>query len=308
MHIALLLCVLLSAPAHAGTKPAAEAPAPAPTAETPPTGRVVYSTFLAIRYNPLGLVGRLRAGYRHRLFASDNVLLSDAWFEAGADLTIAPTYVAVGPRLEIKPLAILVFGITYEFIGYFGVLNALMPFSSAQADYWEDTLDDLGKAGRSYGTYGSRLLLDATLQGKVGPIVIRSALRATSLNMDMRAGDTMFYDATNDLLLPDGGWGITNDLDVLGLVGKTILGARYSYADALHGTGGPGDLPTHRVGPAVAYVFHDNGLQAKVNKPTLLLLAQWHLTHPWRAGQRQHQGIPLIALALQWEGELWRKR
>lgn len=301
MHLLAVLAALL-------LTPAAARPPPAGPAEAPPTGRVVYSTFFAIRYNPLGLTGRLRTGYRHRLFESDNVLLSDAWVEAGADLTVTPTYVAVGPRLEVKPLAVLIFGVTYEYIGYFGVLNALMPFSSTQADYWEDTLDELGAAGRNVSSSGGRLLLDATLQGKAGPIVIRDALRGTLLHMALPEGDTMFYDATTDLLLPNRGWGLTNDLDVFGLVGKAIVGARYSYADALHGTGGPGDLPTHRLGPAFAYTFHDKGLQARVNKPTLLVLAQWHLTHPWRAGQRQHQAIPLIALAVTWEGQLWRSR
>jgi hypothetical protein len=87
--------------------------------------------------------------------------------------------------------------------------------------------------------------------------------------------------------------------------GKVIAGVRYTYADALHGTGGPGDLPTHRVGPLFAYTFHDRPAGTRFNRPTLLALVQWHAQHPWRAGARQTAAYPLIALALQFDGDLW---
>lgn len=99
-----------------------------------------------------------------------------------------------------------------------------------------------------------------------------------------------------------------NDLDVGASVSKALFGVRYTYADALHGTGGTVDQPTHRVGPLFAWTFKDKPYGARYNRPTILALVQWHASHPWRAGNRQTAAYPLIALAFQWDGDLWMGR
>ena len=136
-------------------------------------------------------------------------------------------------------------------------------------------------------------------------MIVRNTLTALRVDLALRDGATMSYDATQDLVLPDRGWAMINDLDLGAQAGKVIAGVRYTYADALHGTGGPGDLPTHRVGPLFAYTFHDRPAGTRFNRPTLLALVQWHAQHPWRAGARQTAAYPLIALALQFDGDLW---
>jgi hypothetical protein len=86
-----------------------------------------------------------------------------------------------------------------------------------------------------------------------------------------------------------------------------IVGARYSYADALYGTGGTGDQPGHRVGPLIAWRgVNRTGEQASIQHLTAFTLFQWHVSHPFRAGQVSSAGIPLFAIALQWDGEVWR--
>ncbi len=284
--------------------------APAPVAHAraddwEPQARVRYSNLLALRYNPLGLIERVQFSYRHRLFQNDHALFRGAWVDLGAEVSLAPTYLSGGPRLEIRPLSILGFSVTYEAIGYFGVLDAVMPMESTQQSYWETELSARGQQGDNQSGTGSRLTLSGLLQGKVGPVILRTQVSALRVELPLGGGATMMYDATQDLVLPNGGWAILNDLDFGAQIKKVLVGARYSYADALHGTGGPGDLATHRVGPIFAYTFHNRPSGARFDEPTLLLLVQWHAQHPFRAGQERHVGIPLIALAFQFQGDLW---
>lgn len=289
---------------------ATEAPAPARAAPASdvPVARFMYSNFVAIRVNPLGLVDRVRFGYRHRLFKRDGILFEQAFVDAGAEATLAPTYFSAGPRLEIQPLAILNLSATLEYIGYFGVIGALMPLEGPQADFWEDALEDRAAAGENYATGGTRLTLSAVLQGKVGPIILRNTFTALSVDLDLKDGSTVSYDATQDLVLPDGGWAILNDLDFGAMLKKATFGVRYSYADALHGTGGPGDLPMHRVGPLFAWTFHDRPSGARFDKPTILVLLQWYPQHPYRSGQEQSAAAPLAAVAFSFEGDLWTRK
>jgi hypothetical protein len=281
----------------------AEGPVVAAPALTVPRARVMYSSFTAIRVNPLGLVERVRFSYRHRLFANDGALFKGAWVDLGAELTVAPTFVSGGPRLEVRPLSILAFSATLEGMGYFGALGAVMPIASTSSSHWEDTLE--ARAGENYAARGTRLTLAGTLQGKAGPVILINTVTGLRVDLNLRPGDTLSYDATQDLVLPDGGWAVINDLDLGALVSKAAIGVRYTYADALHGTGGPGDQPTHRVGPLFAWTFHDRPAGARFNRPTLLTLVQWHVSHPYRAGQERNAGIPLVALALQFDGDLW---
>ena len=148
-HGALLAASLLSSAAFADEVPLAEVPrdgeapveaAPIEPAEDPapgfaPRARVVYSNLLGLRVNPAGLVERLRVGWRHRLFRRDSVLLTKAWIDLGVETTLAPTYASVGARVEIQPAAFLNLYATYEYIGYFGALGAVMPIANTSADY-----------------------------------------------------------------------------------------------------------------------------------------------------------------------------
>lgn len=302
------LCILLAT--SLGTAVAADEedpPLEVSESMTAPRARVMYTNFLALRINPSGLVEQVGFSYRHRFFESNHPLFEDAWIDVGPTITLAPTFGAGGVRVEVRPLAILSFSATYEFIGYFGVLNTITPFASTSSNYWESTIRRRGQAGENYAAMGSRTTLEALVQAKVGPVFVRNNVTLMSFNVDMRDGDRLFYDANLDLLVADAGWNLVDDLD-LGVVvnrDRTAIGIRYSYADALHGTGGDGDTPMHRVGPIVAHTFHERAPGARFNKPTLLTLLQWYPSHVYRAGTERPAAFPLIALALQFEGDLW---
>jgi hypothetical protein len=71
--------------------------------------------------------------------------------------------------------------------------------------------------------------------------------------------------------------------------------------------------PMFRMGPLIAYSFFDKP-EKKFNKPTLLLIAQWHLKQRWRttvqgAGLTDftHPAYPTITLGFAFFGDLWAK-
>jgi hypothetical protein len=132
----------------------------------------------------------------------------------------------------------------------------------------------------------------------------------------MRDGDRTFYDPILDIMMPNDGWMVTNDLDIFGLIDidqfNLALGARwtYSYAayDDRHYLPGEdiGAAPSneiHRLGPAIAFrIFSDPG--AIFDQPTIILICQWHLVHRWRTGADVDTGLPYIALAFNFQGDL----
>jgi hypothetical protein len=60
--------------------------------------------------------------------------------------------------------------------------------------------------------------------------------------------------------------------------------------------------PQTRLGPLIAYTFYeDEG--ALVDRPTLFFLANWWLNHRFRTGLDTPQALPMIAVALQVQGD-----
>ncbi|NUN15258.1 MAG: hypothetical protein HUU55_16645 [Myxococcales bacterium] len=153
---------------------------------------------------------------------------------------------------------------------------------------------------------GSLLTLSALFQAKFGPFAIRDRANLFRYDMDLHRNDTVFYNQYIDYLVKDGGFTLTNDLDLLyfsdfGL----IAGARYSLGVAFHDDSDTDAAElTQRVGPVLGYRFFDE-YGAAFNQPTVLLLVQWWLTHPYRTGDEVSQAIPYIALAFSFNGDLW---
>jgi hypothetical protein len=131
--------------------------------------------------------------------------------------------------------------------------------------------------------------------------------------MNLREGDRVFYDQVNDVLAPDEGWYLTNDVDLLYQTPdkRFVGGARYSQAfvfyDARHFAAGESPANrnnTHRVGPFVGYTFKSED-GASFNNPTVFLLVQWWLQNPNRAGgsDRVSQALPLLGVGFQMTGD-----
>ncbi len=276
-----------------------------------PPNQMYYQLTTVARLNPLGLISFGQVTYRRRLFRSNSIFTRDNYIGIGAIPTVSPAFGRIGAQVEIQPVPFLRFWATYEFVGYFGTFDYMQSFPDATADYSDTALGDLGDADTNYSMTGSQLTLSGTLQAKVGPLAIRSVLRATRPDYDIRDGDRVFYDIFYDMLIEDQNWMLNNDFDVLYLhADRWTAGIRYTWARSFMSdeancslTSCRDDIITHRVGPIIAYT-HFKEYKARFNGPTVLLALNWWIKHPYRTGQDVSQALPYILLGFSFSGDL----
>jgi len=285
---------------------------PAPLSLLAPKHRLVYKNLFALRYNPLGLVNENAMGWAMRLYEKRGALFEPAYLGVKLHTFVSPAYSRVGPQVEFSPLAILNLTATYDFIGYYGTFNQMQSFGTPAANYSDTQLEANDEDGASYPTYGSMVTLSALLQAKAGPIAVRDNLKGYYTDFKLRDGGNVFYDQTLDILVPDGGWSLTNDLDLLYLFKFGLkVGGRYTltqafYKDRHFQSGEPitkPNGPTHRIGPAVLYTIYDKP-ERRFNKPTIILLSQWWARHRYRTGADVNGAVPYVVLGFLFEGDL----
>ena len=271
-----------------------------------------YTNSLFVRVNPLGLIDTFRLGYKHRLQVSDTAFGRDAYVFAGASVVASPAFGRIGAHVEVEPVSPLRFSATYEFVGYFGTFGQVQGFPGPDVDYSDSALEVGDEAGRDHPRIGHVLTLGAQAKFKVEWFAFRNTFTAVRYDLNLPAGEVAFYDQTYDRLAPDGGFLLLNDLDLMGVFHHLRVGARYTWTDSLYAGSpetAPGDMPNHRLGPMLAWQFRDGVDRSRWDRPTIFLLTQWWLQHPWRTGADTSQALPLIALGLSFEGDmLWEGR
>ncbi len=301
-----IFLVALAVPASAQVRPQPEV-------------EVRYQSLTAARVNPLGLVSFLDLTGRLRLYEHESVVLTQNFAGIGMTGGLSPAWGRVGVLAEVQPLTVLRLYASYELVGYFSSFNLFASFPSPFSDFSDTNIrarsSQVGLA--SYDTYGGLLSLGATVQVKLGPVAARNLFRAQHASFATRAGDRAFYDQITDLLAPNDGWMLTNDVDLLGVFDFGLaIGARWTYAhsfyDASHYAAGedPALVPEtdiHRLGLLGAYTFEDNE-GARFDRPTIILILQWHLVHRYRTGADVHVAAPYAALAFQFTGDLLSAR
>lgn len=278
----------------------------------PPLQRLVHKNTFAVRVNPLGLLYDGRFSYRLRLYESEAKALRDNFVGAGLAPTASPAFVRVGPFVEFSPLSVLGFWAALQFVQYFGTFNLLQGFAGAQSDF-SDTAIAANGAALKQATSGWELTLGASFQVKISSVVLRSQARLVRAEMRLREGARVYYDQFYDVAAPNGGFFLTNDLDVLwqGLENKLIAGARYTFTapfyEARHFDPNAPSTTTnnamHRVGPFLGYTFKSED-GAAFNTPTIFLLVQWWLQHRFRTGADVSQALPLLGVGFQMTGDL----
>ncbi len=268
-----------------------------------------YDQALFARVNPLGLIDTFRIGYRRRLEVSDNALGRDAYVFTGASLIASPAFLRAGAFIDVEPVALFRASATYQYSVHFGSFDQVASFPGPNVDASDSALAALGDAGGTAPTGGHIVTLMAQPKFAIGPMAFRNTLTAVWTDMLLPAGDTAWYEQTYDRLAPDGGWMLVNDADVMGIVNKARVGVRYTYSNSYFAPDEPGDgaIPHHRIGPLFAWQFHNHKDRARFDRPTLFVLAQWWLQHPYRTGADTPVALPLIALGLAFEGDLlWK--
>jgi hypothetical protein len=281
-----------------------------------PQHRITYSNLFVLRYNPLGAEDQFDIVYRYRLYRKHGILWRDAYVGIGFTPTFSPAMSRVGGSVFIKPLAILTLSAGYYFVSWYGIFDYLMSFESAQDDYSDSNIEKKGDRGENYATNGHELQLMAQVVGKIGPVVINNILTFYYGHMDLRDGDTVYYQPRYDLMAPNRGWVLTNDTDLLYISDFGLLaGARNTVVHAFYRdehvrdgeSKNTANVPMVRLGPFLAYVFYDNPKKV-FNKPTLVLIVNWWLKNRFRTGQDVPQAVPYVVLGFKFEGDLWNKK
>jgi len=287
--------------------------APWTSASDSPDHGLAYTDLTVLSVNPLGLQNTYELDLWWRLFdPGDSTLLANNAFSVGLAPRVTPALVRLGATVKLRPLNIFKLEVRGEYLAYFGNFDAVQSFASPRADFSDTALARGGDAGRNRATDGWQLTLDAELRARLGPVVLRSRLRAGYVDVDLGNGDPVYYEPFYDLLLPRAGWLLTHDADVLVVLGPHLtLGVRHAFAAVAY----PADAylagephrttasPVHRLGPLVAWRFFDEP-GAAFNEPTLVLFVLWNVVHPWRAGVEVDQALPTVALAFAFTGEL----
>ncbi len=276
----------------------------------PPQHRIVHRNTFALRVNPLGLLYDGRFAYRLRLFESKSVALRDNFVAIGVAAGASPAFVRAGPYIEIQPLTVFSVWATYDVQKYFGTFNLLQSFPSQNSEFSDQTIRDRGEAGSNFPGFGTNLTIGANLQLQVGPMVLRSGARMIQPKFALRDGDTVIYDQFYDLLLPNGRFTFTNDLDLLYRTNWGLAaGLRYTVGVPMYGPENqvagvaPKDNSTHRMGPFITYRLWDEDGRV-FNQPTIALAINWWMKHRYRTGAEQSLALPYLALAFNVVGDL----
>jgi hypothetical protein len=285
----------------------------------PPENRLVYNSLAIARVNPVGLVEFLRVTYRKRLYLSEELALRDNYLGAGLSTAITPAYAKLGALVEAQPLTVLRLWGQFEIAGYFSTFSMVQSFADVRDDYSDSELRargelPVGDINRNYATVGTHGTLGADFVVKLGPIAVRDFARLTTARLNLRGLDIAYYDLQDDVLAPNGGVAFFNDTDVLyvsdfGLTAGVRFNVSHPFYDVSH-YGGDVDAarenlngPMTRVGPVIAYTFFSED-GAMFNNPTVLLIANWWLTHRFRTGADSPQAFPYIAVGFAFNGDL----
>lgn len=264
----------------------------------PPAGwRLMLSDLTIMRVNPLGLETRIRLGLQKRLYYSERPLTKTNFAFVGLYPKLNPASAQLGVGGELQPLSMFNLRALAEVQQYYGTFGYLQSFASADANYSDHTLaalkDDPVRAPRAAAMFHASV--QPMVMAKLGPVALRALVLFDYWNFDGRAGDTAAYEGTFDTLLPDRGWTVSTDTDLL-YTGRPglALGLRHSSVTPLYQArhfssqaaydAYDGANAHQRLGLFAAYTFRDHG-PSRFNKPTLIVIASWYLDHKYRLGQ-----------------------
>lgn len=280
----------------------------------PPQHRVFYRNVLSGRYNQLQLGDEVKVGYRYRLYRSDSPAVWDNFIGAGVTVVGTPGGTVESVHLEFAPATFLQLSVSADFWQWFGNFNYIQSWQYADQNWGPTEVARLGAlpatdSAKNYQTTGLSVTSTAFLQGKVGPVVLRSANRLIYNSYSLRPGDRVFYDSTTDFAVPNQGLVFMTDDDVAYTSGRLGVGLRFTYAQALYRSadfsadlGSNPNVPLIRLGPTVSWRFFEDR-QPHFN-PALALVTGWYLSHRFRTGADVSQAIPYVSLNFLFWGDL----
>lgn len=295
-------------PGPAATQPPAQPPIDPfaglrrfdPDAPPPAEGRLMFSDLTIFRLNPLGLETRARFGFQKRIYYTPKAIGKNNFWFLGLYPKLNPASAQLGVGGELQPASIFNLKVYGEIQKFFGTFGYLQSFGSADANYSDHTLEEMrdDPATEPQKATLKHFSISPLLQIKVAKnkIALRSLTQLDYWDASgIRAGETLVYEPTFDTLLPDKGWTLAMDNDLLYTGAPNLaVGLRHTwvrpfYKQANFATPAAFDAydnenEHHRLGLFLAKTFRDDG-PSKFNKPTLILILSWYLTHKYRAGE-----------------------
>ncbi len=280
--------------------------------EGPPPIRIAIDNVLVGRINPLALADLMRVGVAVRLYRAGRPLLRDNFLLFAAAPRVTASSLRFGPQIELQPLSILSLRFTGELVRFWGIFDSVQSFASPWADWSDNALGRNGTAGRSYPTDGVHLVFEPTVQLRFGPIAVRDHVTVEFWSLHLRPGDTVFYEAGSDTLVPNDGVVLSNDVDLAWLTRVHLAVAlRYSLAVPLYSARHyePGDVHDpalnrqQRLGPALAYTFLDRRF-TRFHSVTLFGVAAWYLEHRYRTGADVSAAVPYLLGGVSFQSDL----
>lgn len=283
--------------------------------QPPPPQRLVLSGSAGARYNPLGLGTDFTLELRQRLYSSSALPLQDNFLSLGLGAGVTPATASAGVTLSLQPLTLVTLFASATLITFFGDFGNLQSFPSPRADWSDQARDDLsslpaGDPRRNYAATATTLAFGATLRGQLGPIAFFEQIVFTRSQATLRAGDRVYYDPIQAALVPNRGFLLSDELDVVFLAGPLAAGVQWSalhpYFGARHFAPGEpltADDSQMRAGPVVAYrFFKEDGRH--FNEPTVFLLVNWWLQDRYRTGAQISQIVPFLTFGFGFWGDL----
>jgi hypothetical protein len=277
---------------------------------------LVQNTVVACA-NPVGLADLGQVGYRHRLYRSTAPAIANNFIGIGVVPMVSPAFARVGPILEVQPASVVSLSASYEEIRYFGTFGSLQSFTSPLSTYDEAELTrrsqlPSGAPHAPHATRGSQLNLSGTLQAKVGPFAARGVVRFMRPDYDVPSGDRVVYDSRYDLLVPNRGWFMSQDVDAVYMTDwGLVTGLRWTSTFAFYTAKdyAPGEAPTdpntpmHRLGPVARYSIW-KGRGGVFDDPTVFVMSAWWLSHRYVAGEERSRAVPFVAFGFEFTGDL----
>jgi hypothetical protein len=275
-----------------------------------------------VRANPFLVASQNTLGLRRAIGKTERPFLDENFFGLGISPQLSASYLRLGLYAEAQPLNFLRLWVSADAIAYTGVAGALYSAPTPTAHLSDTTL--WGLQGFPYGHpdgpqpgIGSQLTLGADLTLRFGVIAVDNRFKVAQSHVELSAGDTVYYDPDYDIVVADEGLLVNNELDIayasdFGLFAglrTTLTHAFYTpdnfleHEQAAAADGENPNGPIVRTGPVVSYTFFDDE-GAWFNRPTLLVSAQWFVTHRYRTGADSSPFIPCVTVAFEATGDL----
>lgn len=230
--------------------------------------------------NPDGLLGVVGASRRWMLAGDPDSPLSP-YLQAGLSLGSSPAYARGSAYAEWMPHAAVQLRAQYNLYRYYGGSSiALLSFPSGDSLFGDDEVSNL--EGEAEAAWGHRILLNAVLRMKVGPVLLRNS---TDLAWFRFSGQgPYFLEWEYDTLLKDNDWLVADSVQALAKLwqgaGENALYAG-PFFEIVHA--GASGITQERAGLIASWTGLDR--LGALRRPRIFLQAGMHLRDPNREGE-----------------------